>query len=206
MELFKQLSPWYPVTALLATLLVLAACRMGNAELSRIDQSQVMVEAEWKAAVREVLGGRSFRQFQPSKDGNPRKAVILDFSNGIELWAQYAQDGHALNEWEIWAESFSIDGEPGDTAFTIFFVHPNTRREIPAPCDGCIQTEGLSISIRNVFSSDKIAFRLNDPEKVLPLPFPVFRSWTKFKEDEYFDSPILSVAPTQLNRGLGQER
>ena len=74
-----------PVIPLLASLMILAACSMGNADLSRIDQSQVVAEAEWKAAVREELEGRSFRQFQPSKDGSPRKAVILDFSSGIGL-------------------------------------------------------------------------------------------------------------------------
>ncbi len=74
---------------------------MGNADLSRIDQSQVVAEAEWKAAVREELEGRSFRQFQPSKDGSPRKAVILDFSSGIGLWAQYAQDGHAIKMGDL---------------------------------------------------------------------------------------------------------
>ena len=183
----------------MASLLVLTACSMGIADLSRIDQSQVAVEAEWKAAVKEELEGRSFRQFRPSKDENPRKAVILDFSNGIRLWAQYAEDGHAINEWEIWAESYSIEGEPGDTTFTVFFDNPSTRQEFPAPCDGCIETAGISLSIRDVFSSDKIAFRLNDPERVLPLPFPVFRSWTKFQEDEYFDSPILSVGPVRTN-------
>ena len=172
---------------------------MGNIDLSRIDQSQVVAEAEWKAAIRDELRGRSFRQFQPSKDGNPRKAVILDFSSGLSLWAQYAEDGHAINEWEIWAESYSIEGELGDTNFTIFFDNPRTRQVFPAPCEGCIETAGISLSIRNVFSSDKITFRLNDPESVLPLPFPVFRSWTKFEEDEYFDSPILSVGPLRAN-------
>ena len=32
-------------------------------------------------------------------------------------------------------------------------------------------------------------FKLNDPDKRLPSPFPVFKSWTKFREDEYFDNP-----------------
>ena len=203
-EPFKRFSLRYPVTALLASLLVLAACSVGSADHSRIDRSQVAAEAEWNAAVRDELQDRSFRQFHPSKDGNPRKAVILDFSNGIGLWAQYAQDGHAINEWEIWAESYSIEGEPGDTMFTVFFDNPSTRQEFPAPCDGCIETEGISLSIRDVFSSDKIAFRLDDPERVLPLPFPVFRSWTKFEEDEYFDSPILSVGLLRVNKEFAQ--
>lgn len=85
--------PGHPVIALLASFLVLAACCVGDPppEQSRMDQ-------EWKAAVREELGGRSYRQFQPARDGDPRKSVILDFSDGIRLRAQYAPDDHALNE------------------------------------------------------------------------------------------------------------
>ena len=189
-----------PVIPLLASLMVLAACSMGNADLSRIDQSQVVAEAEWKAAVREEREGLSFRQFQPSKDGSPRKAVFLDFSSGIGLWAQYSKDGYAVNEWEIYADSYSIDGQAGDTIFTVFFDNPSSTQEFPDPCDGCIEIEQFSISIRNVFSSDKIAFRFNDPERVLPLPFPVFRSWTKFLEDEHFDSPILRAGPLRISQ------
>ena len=155
--------------------MVLAACSMGNADFSRIDQSQVVAEAEWKAAVREELEGRSFRPFQPSQDGSPRKAVILDFSSGIGLWAQYSKDGYAVNEWEICVDSYSIDGQAGDTIFTGFFDNPSSTQEFPDPCDGCIEIEQFSISFRNVFSSDKNAFCLNDPERMLPLPFPVFR-------------------------------
>ena len=88
------------------------------------------------------------------------------------------------SKWEIYADSYSIDGQAGDTIFTVFFDNPSSTQEFPDPCDGCIEIEQFSISIRNVFSSDKIAFRFNDPERVLPLPFPVFRSRTKFLEDE----------------------
>ena len=52
------------------------------------------------AAVGDELRGRSFRQFQLSKDGTPRKADILNFSSGLSLWVQYAQDGHAINKGE----------------------------------------------------------------------------------------------------------
>ena len=40
---------------------------------------------------------------------------------------------------------------------------------------------GVSVSVRNVFDPDRIAFRLNDPDGVLPLPFPVFARWTEFR-------------------------
>ena len=54
---------------------------------------------------------------------------------------------------------------------------------IPTQCDNCIATEGASLSIRDVFDSAKISLKLNDPDGVLPSPFPVFKSWTRFSED-----------------------
>ena len=36
--------------------------------------------------IKEALNNRSFRQFVPSKDASPRKAVILDFFDGIRVW------------------------------------------------------------------------------------------------------------------------
>ena len=51
-----------------------------------------------------------------------------------------------------------------------------------------IETAGISISIRNLFNSEKIQFKLNDPDSSLPTPFPVFESWTSFSEDEHFES------------------
>lgn len=43
-----------------------------------------MDEREIKAA----LAGRSFRQFDPSKDARPRESVIVEFFDGVGLWAQ----------------------------------------------------------------------------------------------------------------------
>ena len=177
---------------------------MEDKNIQWMDQPQNAAEAEWKATVRVELRARSFRQFHTSKDGNRRKAVILDFSNGFRLWAQYSLDSHAIHEWEVRADSYSIDGKAGDTTFTIYLDNPSTRQEFPATCEGCIETEGISLSIRDVFSIDKIAFRVNDPERVLPLPFPVFRSWTRFQEDEIFDSPILNKDPMRINMALAQ--
>ena len=60
-------------------------------------------------------------------------------------------------------------------------------RQFPDSCSDCIPTSGVSISIRNILDSDDIAFRINDPNDILPSPFPVFNSWTRFNEDEYFE-------------------
>ena len=37
-----------------------------------------------------------------------------------------------------------------------------------------------------MFDEGRIAFRLNDPEGVLPEPFPIFGSWTVFEEVVWF--------------------
>ena len=37
------------------------------------------VSGEEEARIKDELHDRSFRQFEPSRDGSPRKGVILDF-------------------------------------------------------------------------------------------------------------------------------
>ena len=143
-----------------------------------------MEEEKIKAALKD----RSFRQFDPDDiDASPRKAVVLDFFDGVRLWAQYAEGDHAINEWEIFAADYRIEKAGGNSEIKIYFNDPSSERTLPDQCKDCIETSGISISIREVFDSEKISFRLNDPDKHLPSPFPVFKSWTKFREDEYFD-------------------
>jgi hypothetical protein len=131
------------------------------------------------------LEGRSFRQFDPSVDANKRKGVILDFFNGIELWAQYAEGTTALNEWSITAEDYRI--EKSDSEYRIYFEAPRSEQILPTQCHNCIETTGISISIRDLFDSKKIRFKLNIGNNDFPRPFPIFESWTEFREDEYFD-------------------
>ena len=138
-------------------------------------------------AIKAVLEDRSFRQFDPHVDASPRKGVILDFFNGVRLWAQYAEGNYAINEWEIRANDYRVERAADDSEIKIYFIEPSSTRTLPDRCENCIETEGISISIRNVFDSEGIAFKLNDPESSLPSPFPVFQAWTKFREDEYFD-------------------
>ena len=160
------------------TLSVLASC--DNIPFELISESE---EDEIKA----VLNDRSFRQFDPDVDASPRKGVILDFFNGVSLWAQYAEGNYAINEWEIRANDYLIERAGDGSEIKIYFIEPSSTRILPNRCENCIETAGISISIRNVFDSEKIAFKLNDPDNSLPSPFPVFQSWTKFREDEYFD-------------------
>ena len=64
-----------------------------------------MDEQEIKAAP----AGRSFRQFDPSKDAPPRESVIVEFFDGVGLRAQYSERGRALGEWEIVASDYRIE-------------------------------------------------------------------------------------------------
>ena len=160
------------------TLSILVSC--GNIPFELISEAE---EDEIKA----VLKDQSFRQFDPDIDASPRKGVILDFFDGISLWAQYAEGNYAINEWEIRAHDYRIERAGDDSEIKIYFIEPSSTRMLPNRCENCIETAGISISIRNVFDSERIAFKLNDPDNSLPSPFPVFQLWTKFREDEYFD-------------------
>ena len=141
-----------------------------------------------EAEIKMALEDRSFRQFDPDDiDASPRKAVILDFFDGVRLWAQYAEGNYAINEWEIFAADYRVEKAENGSEIKIYFNELGSMRTLPDPCEDCIETSGISISIRDVFDSEKIRFKLNDPDRRLPSPFPVFKSWTRFREDEYFD-------------------
>ena len=133
------------------------------------------------------LEGRSFRQFAPSVDASPRRAVILDFHDGFNLWAQYAEDGHAVYEWEIIADGYRIESTADRSGIVLFPTGVTSMQQFPDSCSDCIPTLEVSVSVRDVLDEDEIAFRINDPNSALPLPFPVFGSWTRFDEDEYFE-------------------
>ena len=161
------------------TLLIWGSC--GEGPFQPVDETE---EEEIKMA----LKGRSFRQFDPDDiDASPRKGVILDFFDGVRLWAQYAEGNYAINEWEIFVADYRIEKAENGSEIKIYFIEPSSERILPTRCENCIETSGISISIRDVFDSGKISFKLNDPNNSLPSPFPVFKSWTKFREDEYFD-------------------
>ena len=164
---------------LVFTLLIWSSC--GEGPFQPVSETE---EEEIKMALKD----RSFRQFDPDDiDASPRKAVILDFFDGVRLWAQYSEGGHAINEWEIFAGDYRVEKAGNGSEIKIYFNEPISERTLPTQCENCIETSGISISIRDVFDSEKISFKINDPDESLPSPFPVFKSWTKFREDEYFD-------------------
>ena len=156
-------------------------CLMFSSCLNPLQPVSMQEEERIKAA----LKGRSFRQFDPSKDASKRKGVILDFFSGVSLWAQYAEGNTALSEWEILADDYRV--EKAGSEYRIYFEAPRSEQILPTQCNNCIETSGISISVRNLFDSEKIRFKLNIDNNNFPRPFPIFESWTKFKEDEYFD-------------------
>ena len=175
--------------ALVFTLSVLASCDNIPIEMisNEVETDFELIGEVEAAEIKAVLNDRSFRQFDPDVDASPRKGVILDFFNGVSLWAQYAEGNYAINEWEIRANDYRIERATDGSEIKIYFIEPSTARTLPNRCENCIDTAGISISIRDVFDSERIAFKLNDPNDSLPSPFPVFQSWTKFREDEYFE-------------------
>ena len=92
-----------------------------------------------------------------------------------------------MNEWEIASDQYRIKRRAGNSEITIYLDQPRAMQTLPTRCDDSKSTEGVSIFIRDVFDSAKISFKLNDPNGVLPSPFPVFGSWTRFSEDEYLE-------------------
>ena len=82
---------------------------------------------------------------------NKRKAVIIDFFNGISLWAQYAE-GHVprLSEWEISADDYRSLKKPVRNTESILRA-PRSAQILPTQCENCIEATGISISIQNPF-------------------------------------------------------
>ena len=167
----RQLEKVIPLTMLM---LALASCS-AESELAT-PENPTLALAE--------LHDRSFRKFDPDVDASPRRGVILKFSadGQISLWAQYAQDGHAIHEWEIVSQDHLAEFRGNE--LVIHLNAPSSTRQFPNPCEDCIETRNVSIWARNVSEKERIAFRLDDPNGVLPSPFPVFESCTRFSEDE----------------------
>lgn len=145
-----------------------------------------LILGDERTDVLSQLQNRSFRQFSPSIDADQRKAVIIDFSNHknsqMQLWGQYSEGGKAVNEWQASSEQILV--YKNDTYYQLTFFAAVTQQTYPEKCEDCIITNGVSIEVRNIYNDEKIEFRINDTDNVLPRPFPVFSSWTRFNEDE----------------------
>ena len=170
----------------LTPILLLAVLAVGVGLFAACAEPEPVTDAE-AVEIKSALDGRSFRQFDPGVDDSPRRGVIIDFFDGVEVWAQYAEGDFAVDEWRIYASDYRIEKSGDLSDITIYLENPRSERILTEPCEDCIPMEGFSISIRDALDEDGIRFRLNDPDGVLPSPFPVFTSWTRFDEDEYFE-------------------
>ncbi len=167
---------FFPLLALSCAVVISAACGDSPAP-------EPVTPAEG-AVVRDTLRDRSFRQFEPDRDASHRKGVVVDFLGQPTLWAQYAEGERAVSEWEVVADDYLIEKHSDTSTITIRFINPMASMILPTPCTDCIDAEGVSISIRDYADQGIAEFKINDPNDVLPSPFPVFGSWTEFSEDE----------------------
>ena len=170
----------------LTVVLLLTVLAIGVGLFAACDEPEPVTDAE-AAEIKAALDDRSFRQFDPGIDDDPRRGVIIEFFNGVEVWAQYAEGDHAIDEWRLFASDYRIEKSGDLSTITLYLENPQSERILTEPCQDCIPMDGFSISIRNALDEDDIRFRFNDPDGVLPSPFPVFTSWTRFSEDEYFE-------------------
>ena len=146
-------------------LIVLALAAFLTSSCDRFAAPQPVGEAE-EACIKAELDGRSFRRFEPSKDANPRRGVILDFTGRVRIWAQYSEDSRAVNEWEIFSNDYRIESHGDSSEITIRLDQPKSTQEFPSRCGDCIPTAGVSISVRDVFDRDRISFKVNDPNEL----------------------------------------
>ena len=144
-------------------------------------------EQNMAESVMAVLDGRSFRILEPHKNASPRKALVIDFFDGASVWAQYAEDGHAVDEWEIAAQDTEVVYNTLTQEAVILLVNPRTQQQFPYECMDCLNTNFFSISVLNPFDAETIGFKINDPTGSLPSPFPMAERWTRFQEDIYYE-------------------
>ena len=112
------------------------------AALAGCDTDPYPVDRETSERMASELEGRSFRQFDPSKDGSPRMAVILDFHDGLSIWGQYSRDGHAVNEWEIRAGDYRIGWTGDDSEIVLVPLAVTSEQQFPRRCTDCVPDVG----------------------------------------------------------------
>ena len=176
----------FATKAPLAVVLLLSLAALWALATAACATPEPVTDSE-ETQIKSVLADRSFRQFDPGRDDSPRRSVVIDFFRGMEVWAQYAEGNTAVDEWSIAADDYRIEKSGDLSNITIYLENPASERSLTEPCRDCIPSDSFSVSIRNALDKDEIEFRLNDPDGILPSPFPVFTSWTRFSEDEYFE-------------------
>ena len=101
---------------------------IGFCDMSTVSPEETALD---QRSVKSGLAGRSFRQFHPSKDADFRKGVVLDFTGPVVQWAQYAEEGHAVSEWEIRPDGYRVSGGSDGSEVVIHLEPPISRRGFP---------------------------------------------------------------------------
>ncbi len=154
------------------------------------------------AQVTAHMESRVFWQFDGARDAEHRKGIELDFHSGLALRALYYRNGDLVDDWKVFHEYYWIEKAHGQPIYRFDFRNPTVQRTLPRECEDCIDTAGLIILVRDYGRKDKIQFSLADSladrDGRLPSPFPVFRSWTRFVED---DSGVPLLPPARGSLG-----
>lgn len=138
-----------------------------------------------------TMGGRVFRQSDPSLDAMHRKTVEIDFRGGLAVRAQQLEGGQVVAEWSVsgpdyWIEKAvdqAIPDEPvGQAIHKLHISDGVVERTRPEECTDCIDVSGMSVLIHRYHLDDELRFALWDSIGHLPPPFPVFEGWTSFEE------------------------
>lgn len=141
-----------------------------------------MISAEDKYEIQYTLEGQNFLRYEPNEAARNKKAVRIDFSDGLYFAATQWENDIAVHDWSIRSRRYSVERSTHGSRIKIYFVESTSRVKLPHACQNCLDTSGVSISVRDVFDSEKIRFKINDPDNNLPPPFPLFHSWTQFPE------------------------
>lgn len=153
-----------------------------------------LVGLQQTAAVKAELKGRVFQQYDPSRTGDPRKSIVLDFHKGLSVWAQHSEGGAPASEWRARHDYYWVEKAHGHPVYRFDFRNPTVERLVPEPKDSLDVPDvtGLIVLVRDYFKEDEIQFALVDSVGHLPPPFPVFAAWTRFMEvnaGDGFDLP-----------------
>lgn len=158
-----------------------------------------LVSLSQAAYVKAELKGRVFQQFDPSRTGDPRKSIVLDFHKGLSVRAQHSEGGAPISDWKVHHDYYWIEKAHGHPVYRFDFRKPTVERLVPEPKDSLDVPDvtGLIVLVRDYFKEDEIQFALADSVGHLPPPFPVFAAWTRFME---VDAVVGFDLPDKLGR------
>lgn len=142
-----------------------------------------LVSPQDASRVKAHLDGRVFRQSDPSQNAETRKSIVVDFTDGLSLRAQYTEGGNTVDDWSVRQDFYWLEKAHGEPVYRFDWRNPIVRRLLPKECEDCIDTSGLTVLVRDYFKKDEILFALWDSAGQVPSPLPVFESWTRFVED-----------------------